>query len=98
MIYPIIHTTAAQVLRVKQGKPFTGRINDSDYRTLMTVLNADTAESSDGVISYKQQIIRFVSPDNGCGATYHDAVIRLQYIRTFTKKQGWYWRRKASVL
>lgn len=93
-----INTTPAQVLRVKQGKPFTGRINDSDYRTLMSVLTVDTDRSSDGVISYKLKAIRFVSPDNGCGITYHDAIVRLQYIRTYTKKQGWYWRRKASVL
>ena len=96
MLY--IHTTAAQVLRVKQGKPFTGRINDADYRVLCRFLTPDCLNMQPGTISYAPIDVRFVSISTNGDKTYCDAMLLLQYIRTYTKKQGWYWRRKASVL
>lgn len=93
-----INTTPAQVLRVKQGKPFTGRINDADYRVLCRFLTPDYLNTQPGTISYVPIGIRFMSTSTNGSKTYCDAMLLLQYIRTFTKKQGWYWRRKASVL
>lgn len=94
----IINTTPEQVLRVKQGKSFTGRINDTDYRLLCEALTPDYINIQTDTISYEPINIRFVSISTNGDETYCDAVLLLQYIRTFTKKQGWYWRRKASVL